>query len=52
MYCKSSGNYSEIFFKEQKKEMLSKKLKEVEALIQNENFFRVHKSYLVNVNIY
>lgn len=49
MYCKSNGNYSEIFFKEQKKEMLSKKLKEVEALIQNENFFRVHKSYLVNV---
>ncbi len=49
VYCKSSGNYSEIFFKEQKKEIVSKKLKEVEALIQNDNFFRVHKSYLVNV---
>jgi len=49
MYCKSSGNYSEIFFKEQKKEMLSKKLKEVEALINSDDFFRVHKSYLVNV---
>ncbi len=49
VYCKSNGNYSEIYFKEQKTEMLSKKLKEVEALIQNENFFRVHKSYLVNV---
>jgi two-component system LytT family response regulator len=49
VYCKSSGNYSEIFFKEQKKELVSKKLKEVEALIQNDNFFRVHKSYLVNI---
>ena len=49
IYCKSSGNYSEIFFREQKTEMLSKKLKEVEALINNEDFFRVHKSYLVNV---
>lgn len=49
MYCKANGNYSEIYFKEHKKETLSKKLKEVEALIQNENFFRVHKSYLVNV---
>lgn len=50
IYCKSNGNYSEIFFKKQKKEMLSKKLKEVEALINNDDFFRVHKSYLVNVN--
>jgi len=49
MYCKSNGNYTEIYFKEQKKEVLSKKLKEVELLIQSENFFRVHKSYLVNV---
>ena len=50
MYCKANGNYSELHFEEQKKETLSKKLKEVEALIQNDNFFRVHKSYLVNVN--
>lgn len=49
MYCKSDGNYTEIFFKEQKKEVLSKKLKDVELLLQSENFFRVHKSYLVNV---
>jgi len=33
MYCKSDGNYTEIFFKEQKKEVLSKKLKDVELLI-------------------
>lgn len=50
IYCKSDGNYSEIFFKEQKKEMLSKKIKEVEALIHRSNFFRVHNSYLVNLN--
>jgi len=49
MYCKSDGNYTEIFFKEQKKEVLSKKLKDVELLLKSENFFRVHKSYLVNV---
>ena len=49
MYCKSSGNYSEIFFKDQKKELLSKKLIDVEKLIHSDDFFRVHKSYLVNV---
>jgi two-component system LytT family response regulator len=50
IYCKSDGNYSEIFLKEGQKEMLSKKLKEVEQLINNTNFFRVHNSYLVNIN--
>ncbi|WP_400075271.1 LytR/AlgR family response regulator transcription factor [Winogradskyella sp. R77965] len=49
IYCKSSGNYCEIFFKNQKKEIISKKLKEFEILINNDDFFRVHKSYLVNV---
>lgn len=50
IYCKSSGNYSEVFFKEQKKQMLSKKLKEIEAIINNDLFCRVHNSYLVNIN--
>ena len=50
LYCKADGNYSEIFFKENKKELLSKKLKDVEELIDDDVFFRVHKSYLVNIN--
>lgn len=50
IYCKSDGNYTEIFFKEHKKEILSKKIKEVETLIHGSNFFRVHNSYLVNLD--
>jgi two-component system LytT family response regulator len=50
IYCKSDGNYSEIFFKKDKKEMLSKKLKDIEEIIDNDIFFRVHHSYLVNIN--
>jgi two-component system, LytTR family, response regulator len=50
IYFKSSGNYSEIYFKDHKNELLSKKLKDVELMIRNKNFFRVHKSYLVNIN--
>ena len=49
-YCKSSGNYCEIYFTNQTNEVLSKKLKDVEELIDNPNFFRVHNSYLVNIN--
>ena len=50
LYCKADGNYSEIFLKENRKEFLSKKLKDIEELVQDTNFFRVHKSYLVNLN--
>lgn len=49
-YCKADGNYCEIYFKNGTKEMLSKKIKEVEAIINNNTFFRVHNSYLVNIN--
>lgn len=50
IYCKSDGNYSTIYFKDNTKEMLSKKLKDVEQLINNKSFFRVHNSYVVNIN--
>ncbi len=50
IYCKSDGNYCEIYFTDGKKEVLSKKIKDVEELINHDNFFRVHNSYLVNIN--
>jgi len=49
IYCKSDGNYTTIFFKEGKKEILSKKIKDIEDIFHNNSFFRVHNSYLVNI---
>ncbi|MDO6758899.1 LytTR family DNA-binding domain-containing protein [Tamlana sp. 2_MG-2023] len=48
-YCKADGNYCEIYFKDDTSKMLSKKIKEVEELINSIAFFRVHNSYLVNL---
>jgi len=48
IYCKAEGNYTTIFLKGNKKELISKKIKEVEELINNNSFFRTHNSYLVN----
>ncbi len=50
IYCKSDGNYTTIYFKDTTKEMLSKKIKEVEEFMHNAVFFRIHNSYLVNIN--
>lgn len=49
LYCKSDGNYTEIYLKNNEKELLSKKLKEFEESTSSD-FFRVHNSYLVNIN--
>lgn len=50
LYCKSDGNYTEVYFKDKKREILSKKLKDVEAILNNSLFCRVHNSYVVNIN--
>ena len=50
IYCKADGNYTEIFLKEGKKEMVSKKIKTMEKLFNDNIFFRVHNSYLVNIH--
>ena len=49
IYCKSDGNYTTIYFKDGKKEILSKKIKDIEDAFHNDIFFRVHNSYLVNI---
>src|SRR5690606_12968245 len=50
IYCKSNGSYTEIYFDKTKTEIVSKKIKEVEEELTNGGFFRVHNSYLVNLN--
>ena len=50
LFCKSDGNYTEVIFKNNKSEVISKKLKDIELLINNPLFFRIHHSYLVNIN--
>lgn len=49
IYCKSDGNYSTIFLENNEKLFLTKKLKEVEDLLSFDCFFRVHNSYLINL---
>ncbi|MDO6490061.1 MAG: LytTR family DNA-binding domain-containing protein [Cellulophaga sp.] len=50
MYAESDGNYSTLYLDDGNKVVLTKKLKEVEEILTLENFFRVHNSYIVNIN--
>ncbi len=46
--CESSGNYTEFYFTENKKLLVTKTMKEYEDLLAPQNFFRVHQSHLIN----
>lgn len=50
LYAESDGNYSTIFLTDGQKIVLTKKLKEVNELLPSDSFFRIHNSYIINLN--
>jgi two-component system LytT family response regulator len=50
LYCESSDNYTHIFFKGGKKMLVTRSMKEMEELLEDHSFARVHRSFLVNLN--
>jgi two-component system LytT family response regulator len=50
-YLEADGSYVQIYCTENRSRMVSKNLKYFEnVLVENQNFVRPHRSYLVNVN--
>ncbi|MCH3881270.1 MULTISPECIES: LytR/AlgR family response regulator transcription factor [Tenacibaculum] len=50
LFVESEGNYSTIHTKDGKKIVLTKKLKEVDQLLPSNHFFRIHNSFIINLN--
>jgi len=50
LYAKANGSYSEINTIDGRTITLSKSLKEFEEMTSNYNFFRSHKSYIINLS--
>ena len=48
--CASDGNYTVFFMKDKQKLIISRPLKEVEEMLEDHLFLRVHNSYIVNLN--
>jgi two-component system LytT family response regulator len=51
MYCEASSNYTEIHMADNKKHVVSRTLKEYEDMLSGQNFFRIHNSYLINLDL-
>ncbi|TXD49869.1 LytR/AlgR family response regulator transcription factor [Polaribacter sp. IC073] len=49
IFIESDGNYSTIHTTNNKKIVVTKKLKEVHTLLPEEVFFRIHNSYIINL---
>lgn len=49
--CESSVNYTEFFFKDTKRILVSRTLKDFEDILADQGFYRVHQSHLVNTKM-
>ncbi len=49
LYLTSDGNYSKVLLKNGSSYSTTKKLKELERLLPDRSFLRVHNSYIVNL---
>jgi two-component system LytT family response regulator len=51
LFCKADGSYTEVYLIDGRVITTSRLLKSFEELLPNETFFRIHRSYLVNLNL-
>ena len=49
IYCEANGNYTHFHLLDQPAVLVSKPIYEYEALLEDCNFIRIHKSFLVNL---
>lgn len=49
MRCEASGRYTILYLEGSKKIMVTKNLKEIGALLQSRQFFRIHHSHIINL---
>ena len=49
--CEAKSNYTCIYLQDAKKIMVSKTLKDIEMILENQfNFIRIHQSFLINIS--
>ncbi|GAB3989245.1 LytTR family DNA-binding domain-containing protein [Spirosoma daeguense] len=48
--CEADDNYTHVFLKERPPLLVSRTLKEIEELLENNSFLRIHQSHLINLN--
>lgn len=50
VYCEAAGSYTSFYLNDKTRILVSHSIGEYEELLENPSFFRVHQSYLVNLD--
>lgn len=50
IYCKGEGRYTFIYLNNNKHIVVAKLLKDIELVLPIDSFYRIHKSYLINLD--
>lgn len=50
LYCRAESNYTQFVLQNGKKILVARTLKDIDETLSGKDFFRVHASYLVNIN--
>lgn len=50
IYCEAESNYTNVALIDGKKILVSKVLKDIDEALSGDDFYRVHSSYLININ--
>lgn len=50
IHCESDSNYTTFYLTNKEKIVVTKTLKEVESLLEGNNFFRIHNSHLISLS--
>lgn len=50
LYCAAESNYTSVVLKGGKKILVSKVLKEIDETLAGHDFYRIHNSFLININ--
>ncbi|MDI9310700.1 MAG: LytTR family DNA-binding domain-containing protein [Limnohabitans sp.] len=50
IYLEADSNYTNVYMKDNKKMLISKTLKYFEDSLPNSSFFRVHKTFIINIS--
>jgi two-component system LytT family response regulator len=49
MYCEAEGNYTHIYTQDEKRRLVPRTLKDIESMIHDLGFLRIHQSFLANM---
>jgi two-component system LytT family response regulator len=50
VFVEASNNYSKLILTENRHFLISKTLKDVQEVLEEEHFLRVHRQYIINLN--